>query len=77
MFVVCLLFIVPLYKAWDVVRQKRKSVIADSFDEEQSKKNCEICLYCQWLYSVSSLACGEGEIGVNFMLYNPQSDSGG
>ena len=35
-----LLFIVPLQKAWDVARQKRKSVIADSFDEEESK----ICL---------------------------------
>ena len=28
-----LFFIVPLYKAWDVLRRKRKSVIADSFDE--------------------------------------------
>ena len=26
-------FIMPLYKAWDVFRRKRKSVIADSFDE--------------------------------------------
>ena len=26
-------FIMPLYKAWDVLRRKRKSVIADSFDE--------------------------------------------
>jgi len=25
--------IMPLYKAWDVLRRKRKSVIADSFDE--------------------------------------------
>ena len=28
-----LFFIMPLYKAWDVLRRKRKSVIADSFDE--------------------------------------------
>ena len=26
-------FIMPLHKAWDVLRRKRKSVIADSFDE--------------------------------------------
>ena len=31
--VACLLFIMQLYKAWDVLRRKRKSVIADSFDE--------------------------------------------
>ena len=28
-----LFFIMPLYKAWDVLRRKRKSVIPDSFDE--------------------------------------------
>ena len=28
-----LFFIMPLYKAWDVLRRKRKSVTADSFDE--------------------------------------------
>ena len=26
-------FIMPFYKDWDVLRRKRKSVIADSFDE--------------------------------------------
>ena len=57
-------FIMPLYKAWDVLRKKRKSVIADSFDEFVVKGE---------LNSISSdfvVSEHTGGFGVTFMPYS-------
>ena len=63
-----LFFIMPLYKAWDVLRRKRKSVIADSFDEFVVKGE---------LNSISSdfvVSEHTGGFGVTFMPYSGPGD---
>ena len=45
--VACLFFIMLLYKAWDVIRGKRNSVIADS-SEESEKKNDKFLRLSLW-----------------------------
>ena len=52
-----------LYKAWDVEQGKRKSEIADNFEEEENKNNSEdICLQTLTSFSIMGVkitrACG-------------------